>query len=344
MRNEKEIPGSAQPADIWREIADVRSSVDMTRADIRRTKNDVEQCQIEHDSHVRRTRALWALAILLVGGLGTLTWFGVPTLKDHQGVLSNMPALQSTLDRVGVRVAATENKISEWANDRIGFSDRMSKVEQSVGSNLRTVRNEARSMAQQVKSEIGQNLQAIQNRISGVESIQREHGEETARLRAETGRLQSELDGVRKEFASFREESARQNLEVAQAQEAARSEVSGLNRRLNSNQSAVAALNYQVDRERFDFELQNGRTQRVIGDIYVTVKQTDVERQRVDGWVQLAGDGRIVWMRGEGAQKPIEFSNREETRPYRLVFTRIGRNSVAGYVLAPPTATASLAK
>src|SRR5438552_4038931 len=177
-------------------------------------------------------------------------------------------------------------------------------------------------MAQQVKSETGQSLHALQNRVTGVESIQREHSEEVARLR-------NELAGVRQELAGVREENIRhtnQISQIEQAHQATRNDVSGLDRRLSSNQTAVSALSNQVERKRIDFELQNGRTQQVVDRIYVTIKKTDVERQRVDGWVQIASDGRIVWLRGEGAQNPISFSSRADSRPYQLVFTRVGRD------------------
>jgi chromosome segregation ATPase len=245
------------------------------------------------------------------------------------------------LDNVNTRARDTEQKISEWENDRVGFSDRISKIETSVSSNLKTVRNEARLMAQQIKTDMGQRLQALQSRVSGVESIQREHAEEVARLR-------SDLTGVRQELASVREENVRQASQlnsqihqVQQAHESTRNDLSGLDRRLTSNQTAVSALAYQVDRKRVDFELQNGRTQQVVDGIYVTVKKTDVERQRVDGWVQIASDGRFVWLRGAGAQNPIGFSSRADARTYQMVFTQIGREKAAGYILVPNTSTAS---
>ncbi len=116
-----------------------------------------------------------------------------------------------------------------------------------------------------------------------------------------------------------------------------------MDRRLISNQTAVSALGYQVDRRRIDFELQNGRTQEIADGIYVTVKKTDVERQRVDGWIQIASDGRFVWLRGQGAQNPIDFSSRADARPDQLVFTRVGRDTATGYILVPITSSTAVA-
>jgi len=339
MADQKEPLHTSQPDDIRQDLGQMRESVELARSDIRRAKNDIAQYQSEHASHVRRTRALWVLVILLVAGAAGLWWYGSPRLSEHQSLLSQVPALQSNLDNVNTRVDSTQQQVSGWATDRAGFSERMSRIEKSVASNLQTVRNEARLMAQQIKAGTEQSLKTLQNRVTGIESIQREHGEEVAGLR-------NELAGVRQELVGVREENARQTTQISridQAHQSTRNDVSGLDRRLGSNQTAVNALANQVERKRVDFEVHNGRTQQVVDGIYLTVKDTDVGRQRVDGWVQIAGDGRFVWLRGEGAQNPVSFSSRTDARPYQLVFTRIERDSTAGYLLVPITSGATAA-
>ena len=354
MRNENEI-SPAPHSDRLRqdidqcsaEIAQMRESVELTRSDVRRTKNELEVQRGQRESHVRRTRVLWAIVILLVVSLGGLAWFGGPLLDEHRGLLGKMPALQSALDNANSRLGSAEEQISAWATDRAGWTDRMAKFDQALRSNVNTVRNETRMWAQQLRSDMGQSLRSLESRVGGVESTQREGHEVVARL-------QDELEGVRRELASVKEENDRRIEQVAQAfnqsqqtlvqsQQATRNDVSGLDRRVNSNQSAVRALAYQVDRQRIDFELPNGSTQQIVAGIYVTVKHADVEKQRVEGWVQIAGDGRFVWLRGESAQTPIQFSSQADARSYDLVFTRIGRNSTVGYVLAPVPPTNSAA-
>jgi len=334
MNIQNETSEASQSDAIRGEIAQMRESVELTRSDIQRTKTDIEEYQEAQESHIRRTRALWVIVILLVVGVAGFSWYGSPLLREHQGLLGEMPVLQSSLNNMNTRVMATEQEIGKWANDRVGFSDRMSRIEASVSSSLKTVRNEAQQMGQQIKYETGQSLQALQNRVTGIESIQREHSEEV-------GRLRTELAGVRQELASVREENVRQGNQISsqieQVHQSTRNDLAGLDRRLSSNQVAVNNLGYQVDRKRIDFELQNGRTQQIVDGIYVTIKNTDVERQRVDGWVQIASDGRIVWLRNEGAQNPIDFSSRADARPYQLIFTQIARDKAAGYVLAPIT-------
>src|SRR5262247_778340 len=97
MRNEKETVQASQTDPIRREIAEVRESVELTRSDIRRTKNDIEQYQGAHESYVRRTRALWAIVVLLVVVVLGFLSHESPLLKEHQGLLGKMLVLQSTL-------------------------------------------------------------------------------------------------------------------------------------------------------------------------------------------------------------------------------------------------------
>ena len=341
MRNEKQIIEVTQsPNDaVQQSLAEMHESVEMAKNDIRRTKTDITRIQDEHESHVRRTIALWVVVVLLFGSLAGLLWYASPMVGQHRALVTQIPLMRSAFDAVGGRVTSTEEKIGEWANDRSGFADRMSKIENTVGSNLKTVRNETRLWAEQIKTDVGQKLQGLENRITGIEAIQREHAQETAQLRQESVRLQGELEGVRKELAGLRQENADQIEQVTRTQQSTRND---LDRRLNSNQTAVSALASEIDRQRIDFQLQNGQTQQVAAGIYVTIKQGDIERQKVDGWVQIASDGRFVWLRGEGAQKPIEFSKQADPRPYRLVFTHVGQTGATGYLMVPVTNTASL--
>src|SRR5262249_24447819 len=156
--NENDILQGSQADAVRDEIAQMQDSIELARSDIRRTKKDVEQYQGEHESHVRRTRALWVIVILLVVGAAGFWWYETPLVGGHQALLGNMPELQSTLNNTNTRVMATEHQISDWAKDRAGFSDRISKLEESAGSNLKGVRNEAQLMGQQIKNETAQSV------------------------------------------------------------------------------------------------------------------------------------------------------------------------------------------
>jgi chromosome segregation ATPase len=280
---------------------------------------------------MRRTRILWVIAILLVGSVAALAWFGTPILKEHKALLGTIPGFQTALDAVTSRANSAESRLNILFDDRAMLAERMANIEKSAVANLRLARNQAGALVAGMKNEIVQNIQAIQARLAGVESTQRETHDEIARL-------QNELAGVRGEVIGLREENARQAAQVQemqQVQQSTQNAVTGLDRRLGANQTRVDTLSYQVDRQRVDFNLPKGKTEEVAENIFLTVKETDVKGQRVNGWLQIAKDGRIIWLRGEGAQHPVAFSSAEDERLYQLVFTRVNKTGVSGYVLVP---------
>jgi hypothetical protein len=114
---------------------------------------------------------------------------------------------------------------------------------------------------------------------------------------------------------------------------------SKLEPRLQNVRSNTRLLADAVDRNRIDFEVSRNKTQEVAPGIFLTVRETDVERQQINGWLQISEDGRTVWLRDQSAQKVMIFATKHDERSHELVFTRVGSQGVAGYLLIPVTAS-----
>jgi hypothetical protein len=109
-------------------------------------------------------------------------------------------------------------------------------------------------------------------------------------------------------------------------------------RRLQNVRSNTRLLADAVDRNRIDFEVPRNKTQEVAPGIFLTVRDTDVERQQINGWLQISEDGRTVLLRDQSAQKVMIFTKTHDERGHELIFTRVGKQGVAGYLLIPVTA------
>ena len=83
-----------------------------------------------------------------------------------------------------------------------------------------------------------------------------------------------------------------------------------INNQVITDANRLDTVSKQIGRERVAFEVSINKTRHVASGIYVTVKHTDVARQRVDGWMQLADEGRILWIRGLGLQETFPFATR----------------------------------
>ena len=121
------------------------------------------------------------------------------------------------------------------------------------------------------------------------------------------------------------------------------SQVTTINNQVITDANRLDTVSKQIGRERVAFEVSTNRTRHVASGIYVTVKHTDVARQRVDGWMQLADEGRILWIRGLGLQETFPFATRADNRTHELVFTGIQERDATGYLLLPTSMSPSTA-
>jgi len=113
---------------------------------------------------------------------------------------------------------------------------------------------------------------------------------------------------------------------------------SNLERKLqNASWNTLQLLADAVNRNRIDFEVPRNKTQEVAPGIFLTVRDTNVERQQINGWLQISEDGRTVWLRDQNAQKVMIFATTHDERSHELVITRVGKQGVAGFLLIPMT-------
>jgi hypothetical protein len=308
---------------------EIRQTLEQARHDGIRTRRQLDEHIENTESHFRRVQILSVVVILialsLIGGL----WYGRAYLNESRATLTGVPELRKIADMTGDRLTAMEGTLSNWAADRTSLSDRMAKLEGSISSNAKSARTQAQAFASEmggrIRNEVNQKLRTFDSRLGGVESVQRETQDHVSQL-------QTEITGLRQQLASAQQKNEAQ---LSELQNAAKSETGRVNNQFSTQTNRLNALNDQVDRKRVAFDLPNNQTKEIAPGIYVTVKRTDVGHQQVDGWMQLATEGRIVWIRGLSAQNALTFVTRADSRPQALVFTRIGAKETTGYLLVP---------
>jgi len=333
------------------EINRVRETVEQTRNDIKRTRRDLDEHVEKYQSRFRRILVFGAIVVLIVAGLIGFSWYGYSSLKDYGPLLTQVPGLQKLASTMNDRLTSMVGKVSYWVNDQTSLTERMAKIETTVGSNLRTARSQAESLANQVgqriREEVGQNLERLQSRVLNMESSQRENLDHVSQLQSEIGNLHQEI-------ASLQQQNAERLSDLRQATQSdvdaissrmttMNNQVTTMNNQVIAHANRLVAVSNQIDRERVVFEVSMDKTQQVAPGIFVTLKHADVAFQKVDGWMQLADEGRILWIRGLGLQQALTFVTRADDRTHELVFTRVDPTGATGYVLLPmtPSPTAS---
>jgi uncharacterized phage infection (PIP) family protein YhgE len=331
------VGGNQQTESSNSETDRIRETVEENQVAAQRLRRNFDRHIEECASNSRRVYVLWAVVVLLALSLAGVSWYLYSDLNKSRPLLTDLPALQKLTGAMGDRVTAVEGSLKNWTSDRASMTDQMAKLETSMSSNLKTARNQARSlvtdMGQRIRQEVGQSVRALQNRIAGVESVQHETQDHVSQL-------QSEIGNLRQEVASLQQQNA---LQLSELKQASKSDMDRINNQVSNHSEKLKALTDQVDRQRVPFEVNDNQTHQIAPAIYLTIKHTDVAHQRVDGWMQLAAEGRILWIRGLGAQESFPFATRADNRTQALVITHIGRTGASGYLLVPtPAETTSV--
>lgn len=316
---------------------------------IERTQREIKQTRHEFEDHMekcqagfRNVRALWAIVVLLALGVGGISWYAYRSIDNHKTTLAQKPVLQNLTGSMDNRLKSVEGKMTDWNDDQTSLTERMARLEKQLSSTLKAAGNQAQSaasqMGQRIREEIHQNLERLEGRVGNVESAQRESRDQLAAARTEIGRLRQEIAGLQKQnedrLAEFHQTQTNVNR--------LNSQMGAVNDQVMAHTASLNALNEEVERQPVNFELSANQTQQVAPGIYLTVSHTDLAHQRVDGWMQLADEGRIMWIHSLGAQQALTFVPRSEDRTCELVFTGVQQNGATGYLLLPRSAQSPL--
>jgi membrane protein involved in colicin uptake len=156
--------------------------------DVSRLKRQVERHEDEYQDHQRRTKILSVvLGGLIVSLIGILCAI-YPTLRAEKKGLADLFTLQNITNTLTERTAAVEGSLNRMKSDLPALSDRVDKVQANMKTNLQAARNQ-----------MNRSLQAIQARLSGLESNQRESSERVNQLQEQVSRLQHEIAVLREQ-------------------------------------------------------------------------------------------------------------------------------------------------
>jgi len=300
-------------------------------------QSPVRQKVEREDQHQRKTIALAiVLAVLVVALIGT-SWFAYPVVRDHKKAVAEMIGLQGIANTLGVRMESVEASVGKMTAGLPSLADRMDQLQASMKTNLAAARKQAQTVAtqvgQRIQEDVNRSMLAVQSRMEGVESNQKEAAERV-------NQLQEQVAGLQRQLATMREEASTSSQTIKELRDSQQTstselsgELSGLNSKLATNQAALTSLNNRMDRKRVDFDVQGRQIAQIAPGINLTVRRFDAGKQEIDGTVQL--EGMNMPIRAQGIKKPVVFYLQNETRPVELVLTQVSKNGVSGYVSLP---------
>lgn len=86
---------------------------------------------------------------------------------------------------------------------------------------------------------------------------------------------------------------------------------------------------------RVEFEIRTSQSRYVAPEIAIGINRADEARQRVSAWIRFSSDQKPVWLEDRYALHPVFVRSPKMSGTFKLVFTKVMNDRVAGYLLMP---------
>jgi hypothetical protein len=273
---------------------------------------------------------LWAaVALLAISLSGAAVWayHEIESDRERFGGFDQSDAvasLQSGIESIDDRISTMANRVATSEVVQ-GLRARMDDLEQTMTRGLEATRNDIA----EVRSEYADLDFRIQSTVESRTSPIRERLSELEA--AELDRA-AEIDRLRSELVELRHATAGEFAEVLQNDAAAHA---GLENRVAGAERRLDIVAYAVDRDRVDFEMYRDLDEEIAPGIVLHLNDVDRRYQRVNGWIRLVPEGRLLWISDHPIQQSLVFYTHQDERAHELVFTRVTETAAAGYLRVP---------
>jgi hypothetical protein len=272
----------------------------------------------------RRVGLLSAGVVMLaLIALGCGAWV-FHKIREGETVLASIPEAGALRAEVDARVDEFSEMLADLSADSEiiqGFADRIAQLESAGGTTAEALRADVEQAARidaRERLETRRQLDEIAPRIEAAEAAGAETFEHLAALEDRLEAVQSQLSA-----------------DLAALEGRTGDLVQSVDARVAGNARGLEALSWEVGRERLDFELFEDYRMEVAPGVVLTVSNTDVSFQKIDGWIHLVDEGRFVRLEDHPIQKSLVFYGLGDERSYELVFTRVRPEAAIGYVRVP---------
>lgn len=295
---------------------EIKHFTDPLLGGISETKNGQEKttsCKPDR-ANPGRVRLTHIVPTLLV--LGALAFF---LYQAHQqiGLLSD--ELNLNKDRLGMMTTNLEQSQLEIADLNHGLQN----SKDQLASQNRAI-SQYRALYKGLKDE--QQQQTLELEAIGLEKADRT---EVNTLKTETTRLQEGVSINQKSVAEVRDATVENRAQIEQTQ----TRVSSIRDSVTLNTSEIAGVKRSLEREYYNFELQERGGYMKVFDVSLSLKDTDWKKRQFD--MYLMADGKILQKKNHSINEPIFFYTEGQTKPYEVVVTRVDKKMVVGYLSVP---------
>jgi len=277
--------------------------------------------------------AIWTVAAILftIALVSASTWWLNSELQYQGSSVAKLLGLQQTVDSLSQRMIGTEKALATFPAEMNKVTGRVDALDKKVTAAQRALAAKpavAPTPASPAVAELGNSVAQLNERLA---TLQTRHEDEAAQIEA-----------LRQELSNARTETTDQIAAVRSAiPKDAMPDVAGLREAVDQNQASISSLANKMDRDRHDFEIREDRAIEVVPGVMLTIRDTNVGRQEISGWLYVESEHRFVFLKNQGLLQPITvYGVYGKNAPHEIVITRVRKDDAVGFVLSPKTESA----
>jgi uncharacterized coiled-coil protein SlyX len=270
-------------------------------------------------------RGVWfGVAFFLTIGVvgGSLSWLH-SQLRTQGSSVAKLPGMQKNVDSLNQRMIGAETALSVLPAEMNKVNGRVDALDKRVTSVQRAASAKpATTSASPAIAELGNNVAQLNEQIA---NLQAQHEGDAAKM-----------ESLRSELADTRQETAQQFAAVKSGiPQDAMPTVATLQTAVHRNEAGITSLANKMDRSRHDFEVHEDNVIEIVPGVLLTIRDTNVGRQEVSGWIYLENDRRVVYLKNHGLLQPITVYGVYGKDSHDIVITRVRKDDAVGFVLSP---------
>jgi DNA repair exonuclease SbcCD ATPase subunit len=297
------------------------AELDQVRAERRQSAAE----RADHPAHGKHRR-LWPL--VLAGGT-------VLALAALAGYLIHQS--QQRIDQLSQELSQSRQQLTAVGAELRQSQEKLVELNQGL--------NESRRLLVQQDQELGRYRGLVQGLRSEQEQQTRElqtlhqrkaDAAEVDRLKAATTNITGRLEATEGKLGETRNQVAGLDARTRQHADAIsrnRSDLDAVRVVAEQNTGDIQQIRRSLEREYYNFELQEGGGYMKVFNVALSLKDTDVERRQCD--LYLLADGKVIRKKDQPINEPIYFYVEGQDKPYEVVITRVDRKLVVGYLSVP---------
>jgi len=203
-------------------------------------------------------------------------------------------------------------------------SGRMDSLDKRVTAVQKATAAKPTASASPAVAELGNSVAKLNEQIA---TLQAQHEDDAAKM-----------ESLRQDLTNTREETSVQFATVKSAiPHDANPDVATLRNALDRNEAGLSSLANKVERDRHDFEVHEDRVVEIVPGVLLTIRDTNVGRQEISGWIYLENDRRVIYLKNHGLLQPITVYGVFGKDSHDIVITRVRKDDAIGFVLSPKT-------